>query len=73
MSCWVHIRCDLCGDKVPVALEHEGAIEALETHKRALHSDEEKGATQRTHLERGNVPRRLRPHPASESSLQKSI
>ncbi len=39
MSCWVYIACDLCGDEVPVALEHEDAIEALETHKRALHPE----------------------------------
>jgi len=39
MSVWVYIECDICGDRVPVALEHESAIEALETHKRALHSD----------------------------------
>jgi len=41
MSCWVYIRCPLCGDEVPVALEHESPPEALATHKRALHPDAE--------------------------------
>lgn len=36
-SVWLYVKCDICGDEVPVALEHEGPVEALEIHKRALH------------------------------------
>ncbi|WP_435551982.1 hypothetical protein [Natrinema sp. CGMCC1.2065] len=39
MSVWLYIQCPRCGDRVPVATDHEGATEALETHKRALHQE----------------------------------
>lgn len=35
MSAWVYIECDVCGEHVPVATEHETPCEALEVHKRA--------------------------------------
>ncbi|WP_169924325.1 hypothetical protein [Natrinema ejinorense] len=37
MSCWLYIECPVCGDRIPVATDHESVTEALETHKRALH------------------------------------
>jgi len=43
MPAWVYIECEICGEDIPVATEHESPPEALATHKRALHPEVTEG------------------------------